>query len=224
MHAPHCGARATVMRNRSIDAMLIPRISSIPPTHNSTGRGGAALRPNNRSPIVGYAHNTHHKAAVAAAMGPPGRFPFWRRGSKATGASQSTGTSSSGDGGGKDDGGAPRGFAAFYRALPPAVGIVRFFARDQVGLYVGDVVRTCVCLCVYISVNGIDRLPIDRRSSSPIIIRSIEPIPIPSHTSTHATHVQGGYFTCHGPDAAKIGREFYATDTVVRHQGAWSVL
>lgn len=32
------------------------------------------------------------------------------------------------------------------------------------------------------------------------------------------TDRQGGYFTCHGPEAAKIGREFYATDTVVRHE------
>lgn len=46
----------------------------------------------------------------------------------------------------------------------------------------------------------------------------------PIHPKSNPTPLtlrqQGGYFTCHGPDAAKIGREFYATDTVVRHQGA----
>ncbi len=71
-------------------------------------------------------------------MGPP-RFPFWRRG----GAGASSKKSSGGGKSGEDDdgaaaaavgggGNASRGFAAFYRALPPAPGVVRFFARDQV--------------------------------------------------------------------------------------------
>lgn len=49
--------------------------------------------------------------------------------------------------------------------------------------------------------------------STPYSIHAIDPC---THTPNKS---QGAYFTCHGPEAAKIGREFYATDTVVRHQG-----
>lgn len=52
------------------------------------------------------------------------------------------------------------------------------------------------------------------RSNHRLFIQFIQSI----YTYIHKS-LQGAYFTCHGPEAAKIGREFYATDTVVRHQG-----
>lgn len=76
------------------------------------------------TPPIADTQDTHKQASIEA-MGP---FPFWRR--------SKGGSTPSGSGGGKKDdsgAGALRGFAAFFRALPPAApGTVRFFARDQV--------------------------------------------------------------------------------------------
>ena len=44
-------------------------------------------------------------------------------------------------------------------------------------------------------------------------IRALPPLTQRTHK-----HTQGGYFTCHGPDAEHVAKEFYSTQTVVRHQ------
>jgi hypothetical protein len=180
MHAPHCGTHTPVMRNRAIDATLIPRIH--PPNHITTGRANPTIQSIDRR--LRTHHTLRKQQSRQQQWGPPaasrsgGAAAEPREPARALAPAQSVvGRTME-----APPVGLRRSIGPFPRRPAPSVSSLGIRWVCICGMWCARV-SVCVYKCQW------DRsIGIDRRVEQPIIIRSIKPIRF-HHTSTH-THIR----------------------------------